>query len=168
MDETPDLIPQLIQNYQTSFETCTVVANWDEANAFSIGEHTLPPLGVLVASADGSLTAGVFTDYNGTLLSAGDHYLIENRGLDEIIVHQPIGADTNLTSELLPGWGPNDPIEARAYAANGQVIESVPVTVTAQGITFVYQQRIAEQSVAYYKVIGPSKIFLPLILKRYS
>lgn len=152
---------------QTSFETFAVIANWDEMSTYSTSQHTLPPLGVLAMSADGTLTAGVFTGYNGAPLSAGDHYLIEDRGLTDIIVRQPIGTDTNLTLELLPGWGPNDPIEAWAYAATGQVFGSVPVTVTAQGITFVYQQQIAEQPVAYYRVVKSGKIFLPLILKRY-
>ncbi len=150
---------------QTSFETYTVIANWDEVDAFNSGGHTLPPLGALVTSADGALTAGVFTQYNDMPLTAGDHYLIEDRDLNWITVYQPIGADTSLTLELLPGWSPSDPIEAWAYTAAGGLVGSVPVTVTAQGVTFVYHQQIAEQPVGYYKVLKPSKIFLPLILK---
>jgi hypothetical protein len=88
--------------------------------------------------------------------------------LAEITVHQPIGADTDLVLEPLPGWDLNDPIEAWAYARTDQVIGSVPVTVTSQGIAFVYQQQMAEQSVAYYKVLKPGKTFLPLVLKRHS
>ena len=153
---------------QTSFETYTVIANWDEANSYNTDEHTLPPLGVLVTSADDTLTAGVFTHFNGMSLSAGDHYLIEERGLNEITVHQPIGADTSLTLELLADWNPSDSIEAWAYTATDRLIGSVPITVTAQGITFVYQQQITEQPVAHYKVLKPRKIFLPLILKEYS
>ena len=150
---------------QTSFETFTVVANWDETNSYDTGQHTLPPLGVVVMSADGTLTAGVFTSYNGVPLSAGDHYLIEERRPSDITVRQPLGADTNLTLKLLPVWSPNDPIGAWAYAATGQFITSVPVTVTAQDITFVYQQQIGEQSITHYKVVELYKTFLPLILK---
>jgi len=150
---------------QTSFETYTVVANWDKVNAYSVGEHTLPPLGLLATSGDGSLTAGVFVGYNGVALSAGDHYLIEDRGATEIVVHQPLGADTSLTLERLPGWGPNDPIKAYAFSATDQVIGSVPVAVTARGLSFVYQRQLAGRSVAYYKVLKPSDVFLPLILR---
>jgi hypothetical protein len=137
---------------QTSFETFTVIANWDEAHTYSTSKHTLSPLGVLSMSADGRLTSGVFTSYNGVPLSAGDHYLIENRGLTDITVRQPIGTDTSLTLELLPGWSPNAPIKAWAYTAMGQVIGSVPVIVTAQGIAFVYRQQMSKSSVAYYKI----------------
>ena len=80
--------------------------------------------------------------------------------------YQPIGADTPLTLDLLPGWDPGEPIEARAYVGDGGLVRSVPVTVTAQGVTFVYQQEVAGQAVAYYKVFRPSRISLPLVLNR--
>lgn len=150
---------------QTSFETFTVIANWDETNTYNAGEHILPPLGVLAMSADGTVTAGVFTSYNGVPLSAGDHYLIEERNSTNIVVRQPLGADTSLTLDLLPSWSPSDPIEAWAFTVTGQFIGSAAATVTAQDITFFYQQQMGEQSVAYYKVVKPGKIFLPLILK---
>ena len=98
------------------------------------------------------------------LLSSGDHYLIEERNPNDIVVRQPLGADTSLTIERLPGWSPNDPIVAWAHAETGYIIRGLPVTVTAQDITFVYQQQVGEQSVAYYRV-KPYKIFLPLILR---
>ena len=149
---------------QTSFETFAVVANWDEMYTYNTGQHTLPPSGALVINADGTLTAGVFTSYNGVPLSSGDHYLIEERNPNDIVVRQPLGADTSLTIERLPGWSPNDPIVAWAHAETGYIIRGLPVTVTAQDITFVYQQQVGEQSVAYYRV-KPCKIFLPLILR---
>ena len=152
---------------QTSFETFTVVANWDETNSYDTGQHTLPPVGVAAMSTDGTVTAGVFTGYNGVPLSAGDHYLIEERRPSGIVIRQPLGADTSLTLKLLPGWNPGDPIRAWAYAATGQITTGVPVTVTAQDVTFVYQQQMGQQPVAYYKVVKPCKVFLPVILKGY-
>ena len=151
---------------QTSFETCTVIANWDEGNEFTAGENTLPPGGVQVSGANGTLTAGVFTRYNGLSLSAGDHYLIVDHSANEIAVHQPVGADTQLTLDLPPDWDPGDSIQAWAYAAAGRPIGSVSITVTAQDITFVYQQKTAEQTVAFYKIFKPGNIFLPLVLLR--
>jgi hypothetical protein len=138
---------------QTSFETFTVIANWDTTNPYNTSGHTLPPLGVLSRSTNGMLTAGVFTAYNGVPLSAGDHYVIEERGLTDITVRQPIGADTSLTLRLPPSWNPSDSIQVQAYTKAGQVIESIPLTVTTQTIIFKYQQRRADQSVAYYMVI---------------
>jgi hypothetical protein len=111
------------------------------------------------------VTAGVFTSYNGVPLSAGEHYLIEERSLREITVRQPLGADTHLTLELLPAWRPNSRIGARAYTASGQLIAMGPATVTAQGVSFGYRQRIEGQSVAYYKVAELYGAFLPLALK---
>jgi hypothetical protein len=151
---------------QTSFETFSVVANWDETSSYAAGPHTVPPLGSLVTSADGALTAGVLTRYNGVPLSAGEHYLIEERGVREITVRQPLGADTELTLERLPVWRPNSPMAARAYTTSGQLIAIGPATVTAQGVTFGYRQRIEGHSVAYYKVGELYGVFLPLAFKR--
>jgi hypothetical protein len=151
---------------QTPFETYTVIANWDQGKEFIAGENTLPPGGVQVSGANGALAAGVFTRFNGLPLSAGDHYLIVDHSANEITVHQPVGADTPLTLDLPPDWDSGDSIQAWAYAAGDRPIGSVPITVTAQDITFVYQQKIAEQAVAFYKIFKPGNIFLPLILLR--
>ena len=150
---------------QTEFESFTVVANWDDSNPYAIGEYTLPPSGVLVTNADASLVAGIFAEYNGVSLSPGDHYLIEERGETAIIVRQPLGADTDLTIDLLPDWTQDDSIESWAYAANEQAIGNVSTTVVAQHVTFEYQQSIDGQAVAYYKVCKPDNIYLPLVLR---
>lgn len=149
----------------TSFETYSVVANWDEANPYSFGGHTLTPLGVLVTNTDGTLTAGVFTGYNGVPLSVGEHYLIEERSPTDITVYQPSGADTSLTLQPLPSWGPHDSIQARAYSTGGEVITTTPVATTTQGIAFVYQREVDAQPVAYYKVGRSPRVFLPLVLR---
>jgi hypothetical protein len=137
---------------QTSFEAFTVTANWDEASPYDIGEHTVSPLGFVAVNFDRSLTAGIFVRYNDKPLAAGDHYLIEERNLADIIVHQPLGADTSLTLKRLPAWRLSDMIEAWAHARSGELLGSVPVTVTGEDITFTYQQEVAGRSVAYYVV----------------
>ncbi len=154
---------------QTSFETFTVIANWDPINPYSTHGHTLPPHGVLSQSTNGMLTAGIFTAYNRAPLSPGDHYLIEAHGLNDLTVRQPIGADTSLTLKLPSGWNASASIQAWAYTKAGQVIERVPLTVTAQDMTFTYQQQRSGQPVGYYRVLNtsltPPQIFLPLLLK---
>jgi hypothetical protein len=156
---------------QTCFETFVVTANWDEANPYDMGRHTLSPSGALVEKTDGRLTAGVFQGYNGVPLTPGDHYLVESRGLADIIVRQPIGPDTSLTLDLPPTWAPSDPIEVRACSASQQVIGTVPATVTASSITFVYNQEREGQEVAYYQVsnarIQVHEAYLPVVLRAY-
>jgi hypothetical protein len=155
----------------TSFETFSVIANWDDVNPYSSGQHTISPSGVLVRGADGRLTAGVFTHYNGASLSAGDHYLIECRSLADITVRQPIGSDTSLALELPSSWAPTDLIEVQAYSESGQAIGSMPVAVTSQSIAFVYQQELEGQAAAYYRVTNQDihlhEVYLPLVLKAY-
>ena len=150
---------------QTSFEHYAVVANWDEGSPYTVGEHTLAPSGVLLASEDGRLTAGVFTRFNDAPLSAGDHYLIERRHGMDIRVYQPLGADTELTIDPLRGWAADDSIAVWAYDAEGHVIGGVPVTVTAQGITFTYRQQVAGQSVGYCRIFRSTQVFLPVVLR---
>lgn len=152
---------------RTAFETFAVIANWDEVNPYDAGLHTLPPQGVLITSADGSLTGGVFAAYNDIPLSAGDHYLIEEREANAIIVRQPLGAATSLTLDLFSGWTAGDPIAGWAYTAQDQVIASVPVTVTAKDLTFTYQQEVAGQSVAYYRIFKPYWVVVPVVLRNF-
>ena len=81
---------------ESVFETVTVTANWtDQAVPFK--EHTLVPGGVMSVAHDGSMTGGVFERYNGRALSEGEHYLIEQRKHNGVIIRQPMGPDTPLT-----------------------------------------------------------------------
>jgi len=137
---------------QTSFESFAVVTNWDERNAYTTGDYVLPPLGTLIKKNDGTLIAGIFTTYTGVPLSPGDHYLIQERQPDGIIVRQPMGADTSLTLRPLPDWTSSSRVEAVAFTQDGQPIGRTPVTVSDGGIVFTYRQRLADQSVAYYTV----------------
>lgn len=107
---------------------------------------------MLVARTDGSLIAGIFTAYNGSLLSSGDHYLIEERGADEIIVRQPMGADTSLRLTRLPGWDSTTHLNAWAYGRDGHLIGVAPVTVAGNQLIFIYRAQMAGQAVAYYRV----------------
>ncbi|RME61404.1 MAG: hypothetical protein D6790_07870, partial [Caldilineae bacterium] len=104
---------------RTQFETHAVIANWDQAQPYAAADHTLPPLGVQVASTDGALIAGVFTRFHGLPLSPGDHYLIEERGLYAVRVAQPLGADTPLVIPP-PAGGGLAPPEVWAYDKNDQ------------------------------------------------
>ena len=154
---------------RTTFETVSVVANWDHENSYTLAGHTLPPQGVVVTSTDGSVTAGVFTAYNGAALSAGDHYLIEERDGGVTTIRQPMGSDTALLIQWPDNETSGQAVEARAYSAGGQIVATVPATVTAQGVAFTYRREVGGQGVAYYKVAAPgvmaSPVFMPLVLR---
>lgn len=139
----------------TSFESYTVLANWNDTDPYDAGKNTLTPSGFQVTAMDGTLTAGVFSHYNDVALSGNAHYLVEDRGSNAIKVYQPLGdlgGDTALTLDLLDGWDMASPIEAYAHDATGSVIGTVPTTVTATGVTFFYHQNLAAP-VAYYRLV---------------
>ncbi len=150
---------------RTTFDGFSVTANWDAAQPFTAGAHRLAPSGMLIASNNGTLTAGIFTTYNGAALSSGDHYLIEVRGADEIIVRQPLGADTNLLIRPLPRWAGSRQVQVWAHGADGQPIQRVTATTGAQGVSFVYRQHVAGRAVSYYRIAVFHASYLPLLLR---
>lgn len=150
---------------RSDFEHTTVIRNWDGDAAYATGGYVLPPEGVLVQRDDGSLIAGIFTSYNGAPLSTDDHYLIEERGANEIIVRQPMGADTSLRLTRLLGWDSITRLGAWAYGRDGHLIGVAPVTVAGSQLTFIYRAQMAGQPVAYYRVAAAQQTYLPLILR---
>ena len=151
---------------QTTFESFMVTANWDKDNLYSTGQYTLPPSGVMVTNTNGSLIAGIFIGYNGEPLSSGEHYLIEERSSDDILIRQPMGTPTTLTLKLLPTWSITGPVEVWAFTSSDQGVGQVPSSIAADGVTFYYQNQVSGQNVAYYKVLMPNKIYLPMVLKQ--
>jgi hypothetical protein len=150
---------------QSSFESVTVTANWNANTPYSIGNMTIAPQGAMVASQDGSLTAGIFTRYNGIPLINGEHYLIEQRGPNEIIVRQPLGNTTNLSINLLPTWQPSDPLVVLAYDRAGNVIGGASGTIDNQRISFNYRTQFGETAVAYYRIAPGYRSVMPVITR---
>ncbi len=148
---------------RSAFEHFSVVTNWSRAVAYAAGPYVLPPSGAMVTSDDGSLTAGVFSSYNGYPLRSGEHYLIEDRGLDTVTVRQPMGADTELTIRSLPSWQAAGSPEVWAVSKAGSRIDSVASSVTAEGVSFVYQSQLAGSAVAYYQISQGYRIFMPQV-----
>ena len=140
--------------------------NWSRSNAYTTSGYVLPPEGALVQRDDGSLIAGIFTTYNGAPLSSGDHYLIEERGANKIIVRQPMGADTSLKVTQLSGWDDTMRLSAWAYSRDGRLIGTTPVTVSGDQLAFTYQAHMAGEPVAYYRIAAAQQTYLPLILKQ--
>lgn len=144
------------------FAHAQVVTNWSADTPYAIAGAVLPPQGAMVALDDGSLIAGVFTSYNGEPLSPGDHYLIEERLPNEIMVRQPLGPSTSVTIASLPGWKSTDPIIAWAVDQAGNVLGSALTTVTSSGVSFDYQREVTGLPVAYYRLFKGRRSFLPM------
>ncbi len=136
------------------YESITVVANRNAAEAYASGEYGLPPEGVLVTSTSGDLIAGSFSIYNNVSLNAGEHYIIEQRGQEDIIIRQPLGDDTPLTLDFLPGWSATDPIWVLAYNNEDQLVDVTAPTVNSSSLTFTYRQNLQGQHMAFYKVVN--------------
>jgi hypothetical protein len=140
-----------------------VTANWGE-NSFDAGEHIIAPNGVYVTNADGKISAGAFNTYNGLSLTLGDHFIIEKRKDDHIILWQPVGSNTNIKLSVLPGWTNGDVILVAAYNKDQQNIANSFIIVESNAMTVNYQSNINDADVAYYKMSEP-KTFIPVVLK---
>jgi hypothetical protein len=134
---------------QTTFETYTVHSNWDAENAYSVGDHTLPPGGVITQANDGSVTAGVFSAYNDHELSDGDHYLVEVRSPDAVKIFQPVGDDTDISILKDAVW---DTVTVTAYQYDGTAIASVDANVEGDDIAFTYSNMLDGRAVSYYEI----------------
>ena len=117
------------------FETFTVHANWMD-QSLAVGEHTLVPSGVASQAHDGSVTGGVFQRYNGRDLSPGEHYLIEQRKPQGIIIRQPMGADTPITVQTLGSFGTN--VEVTAFDRHHIPLRRTTARASRGELTFRY------------------------------
>lgn len=150
---------------QTTFETIITVINWNQLSSFSAGDFDIAPLGAMVESDDGSLRAGVFTKYNGVNLRVGDHYLIEERGINQIVVQQPLGSDTLLAVRALPNWDNTRPVTIWVYDQNGQIIDRTHSDIVADKINFEYSLHLSGEPVGSYIIFQATSLYLPLLLR---
>jgi hypothetical protein len=135
---------------RTVFDTYTVYSNWSTTSSYTLDGNMLPPGGVVTRANDGSVTAGVFTSYNGQPLSDGDHYLVEVRSTTDIKMFQPVGADTTVHVKILSGAKAT----VTAYRYDGTAISAVASTSTNGDLSFVVLAVIDGQSVGYYQITG--------------
>jgi hypothetical protein len=130
--------------WRTTFPSVVVHSNWSADKPFTLDGATIPPGGVITQAKDKSLTAGVFTAYNGQELSSGDHYLVENRTEVSVKIFQPVGADTKLTVKFA------GKAIVTAYGWDDKPLGVVASTSGDDNVTFIYQGTLNSQPVAYY------------------
>lgn len=134
---------------KTTFSTYTVYANWDADKSYEVAGHTLPPGGVGTLANDGSVTAGVFSAYNGQPLSEGDHYLAEVRAADSIRIFQPVGDDTELHIVKDSAW---DAVTVMAFQYDGTALGEVEAATDGDDVSFTYAATLNGKPVGYYAV----------------
>ena len=135
----------------TNFKTYQVISNMDTSSSQGldmIRNVKLAPGGVAALANNGSVTAGIFTSYNGADLTPGDHYLVEVRANDGIKLFQPVGDDTAIQIMVTNA----DKSVVQAYGYDDHLIETVAATTTNNGVRFEYGATVGGQAVGYYKV----------------
>jgi len=137
---------------QTDFETATVFYNWDAGKTYSLGDYSVPGNGFLLLKKDGSLVAGIFNRYNGEMLSPGEHYLIEEREKGAIFIRQPKGKNTPLRVKLLPEWGNEQNLVARAFSEDGRMLQQKDVSVVGKFVILDYQRKLGDEKIAWYQI----------------
>jgi hypothetical protein len=136
---------------QSMFGDVTVTRNWNAQKSYSTDQYSLPPDGFLVQSGDGSLTAGVFTAYNGQSLPGSEHYLIEVRSADSIKIFQPLGDPCELLIAPLEGWDQSGKaIIAEGYDSNGNQAGKMATDWSAGYFKFAYKPELNGKTVSYY------------------
>ena len=129
---------------ESTFETVTVTANWtDQAVPFM--EHTLVPGGVVSVAHDNSVTGGAFERYNGRALSVGEHYLIEQRKQQGVIVRQPMGSDTALAARALPNWREGAAVYVAAFNRHDQLVGREGRRVRNGDVEYLHQSVAASE-----------------------
>lgn len=134
----------------TSFENYEVYVNWDERNSYSHLGHVIAPGGVLVVATDGSVTAGIFTNYNNSILSGEEHFLIETRSDDAVKIFHPQGRYTLLHIKKPPEW---PGVNVHAYGYNDRPVTEVKAGALADDLIRLEGRSTLEGTeVAYYKI----------------
>ena len=127
------------------FPTTTVTANWTD-EPLPAGSHTLVPGGVVSTSRDGTVTGGVFQSYNGHALSPGEHYVVEQRERNGVIVRQPMGEATTIHIHTLPTWQGIDDIEVRAFSGSDHLLSTTSQSVADDALNLRYDTVAASNS----------------------
>ena len=148
---------------RTTFGDLSIVANWDPLLTYEMDGHRLAPMGFMAETEDGGLLAGVFVRlFNGSELSAGEHYLIVERNPSVVIVRQPVGEETALTVGGPFDWKPGEPLRVWVFDRAGNLLGEAPFWVDEMGVHFIYHREWEGEEVGWYELVK-SSIYLPMI-----
>lgn len=155
---------------RTFFGNCTVLANWDERQEQSIGPHTLVAGGVHLYCPEEdatrrAVTAGVYSRFNGGMLSAGDHVIIEERSDFSTTIRHPLGSDTVIVAAY--------PLKAVQYARyrveafdyDGKPLGNLTAPGARDGVPFFAARQWRGEPVEHYRITQLPLTFLPLVAR---
>jgi hypothetical protein len=138
----------------TRFRTFSVVANWDDYNTYQYKDYIIAPKGALVMSDDGTITAGIFSGYNGTPLQYGEHIILEERYSDKIVLYHLDGWSTDITLTMLPDWKADERYMAMAFDKDGNYLGRGKLTVVGENLILYYEVWRGSSIIDHY-VITP-------------
>jgi hypothetical protein len=139
---------------RTDFQNHTIYTNWNIKSARTVGKHTVSPSGAIVLGNDGNLCAGIFAGYNGFALTSGDHYLIERRDKNYILLKQPLGSETPINIEILPDWNSADRIMVFTYSQSRKSFITVPSAVNERFVSFNLAKNISGELVDIFLILN--------------
>ncbi len=152
------------------FGDCTVTANWNDEQPQPLAPNTLAASGVniscpYVGETAGALTAGVYTAFRGSPLTAGDHVIIEERTTAATTVRHPLGADTAVVAAYPVDADRSLAYRAEAIGFGGAQLAVVRATATDSGLSFFYQRKVDGEPVEHYRLTAGPLVYLPLLLR---
>ena len=125
----------------------SVVTDWNWERPYDADGFGIAPNGFLARAGDGVI-AGVFVgSFNRGPLSPGRHYLIVERGQNEVTVRQPLGAETTVAVDPPLAWRPGTALHATAFGPRAERLGEVDGAL--EGGRFVFR---AGGDAAYYRV----------------
>lgn len=135
---------------RSKFEDITVIRNWNNGTSYGFNGHTISSQGALVTSENGNLTAGIFREYNGEELSAGDHFLIVEMQNNAYYIRHPLGNDTPVTINRPSTW--TDSSEIQGYVDWTSGYDEIPLTTNEDFIQLNLSQSHNGNNVSHYKI----------------
>ena len=137
---------------ESTFGGLTVVAN-RTAGGYSSGGYDIAPGGFLARTTANDLLAGAFEgSFDGVPLSAGVHYVIEERDAASVTVRQPVGADSDLAVQPPATWSSGRALTATALASDGTVLGAVGGRLQDGHFVFPYAATLNGKAVAAFRV----------------
>ncbi|MDB5047163.1 MAG: discoidin protein [Fibrobacteres bacterium] len=136
--------------YKTAFKTFASYSSWGN-QPYAINGHTISANGVATIANNGSALAGVFTSFNGTALSAGDHYIAMVRDSNSIRFFHPKGAATPITLALPSEW---KTYTLKSYSLGDALLGEVQFTKNGQNITFTAAENLNNGPGGYYRLLS--------------
>ena len=138
---------------RSTFGELSVTANWRPTLTYEVDGHRIAPGGFLAQTDDGNVLAGVFAGFfNGTLLAAGEHYLIVERTPHVVTVRQPVGTDTGLTIDGPADWQPGEALRLWVFDRDGRRLGEAGFRTEGGRVKFVYSQIWDGQLVGRYEI----------------